>query len=149
VCHLDLFPNNVFATGSGVGLIDWSFSGDGAIGEDIGNLVPDSIFDLQVDATELARLEEMLPAAYISGLRAAGWAGDDRLVMLGIHASAVKYDWLAPRVIARTLADTASEGYGGQIVDPAEILAARWTGLALVGRWARTAVADAERLRLG
>jgi hypothetical protein len=139
----------VFATGSGVGLIDWSFSGDGAIGEDIGNLVPDSIFDLQVDALELPRLEALLPAAYLSGLRAAGWSGDDRLVMLGIHASAVKYDWLGPRVIARTLADNVNEGYGGQIVDAADILAARWAGLGLVGRWARTAVADAERLGLG
>ena len=148
VCHLDVFPNNVFATGSGVGLIDWSFTGDGAVGEDVGNLIPDSVFDLQLAASALPALEERLPVAYLGGLRAAGWAGDDRLAMLGIHASAVKYDWLAPRVIARTLAGTAHEGYGGEIVDPTEMLAARWAGLALIGRWARDALNEADRLRL-
>jgi hypothetical protein len=148
VCHLDLFPNNVFATADGVGLIDWSFSGDGAIGEDVGNLIPDSVFDLQLAASELPVLEDRLPRAYLAGLRLAGWSGDDRLVMLGIHASAVKYDWLAPRVMAKTLANAGIDGYGGVAVDPAEMLTARWAGLALVGRWAREALSEADRLRL-
>jgi hypothetical protein len=148
VCHLDLFPNNVFATGAGVGLIDWAFSGDGAIGEDIGNLIPDSVFDLQVAASELPVLEERLPRAYIAGLRGAGWSGDDRLVMLAIHASAVKYNWLAPRVIARALANTSHEGYGGETVDAAAMQAAKWAGLALVGRWARIALDESAALRL-
>lgn len=148
VCHLDVFPNNVFATNAGIGLIDWSFTGDGAVGEDVGNLIPDSVFDLQFAASELSMLEQCLPIAYLGGLKRAGWTGDDRLVMLAIHASAVKYDWLAPRVIARALANTAHEGYGGVTVNAAELLAARWTGLALIGRWARLALSDADRLRL-
>ena len=147
VCHLDLFPNNVFVSNSGIGFIDWSFAGDGAVGEDIGNLVPDSVFDLQLDVADLPLLEERLPAAYIAGLRAAGWRGDDRLVILAIHASAVKYDWLGPRVLARALEDQQT-GYGGAEVVAERLFAARFGGLALVARWAREALVEADRLRV-
>lgn len=147
ICHLDLFPNNVFATDDSVSLIDWSFTGDGAIGEDIGNLIPDSIFDLGLPVSVLPELEETLPAHYIAGLRESGWSGDDRLVRLAIHASAIKYDWFAPRLLQNADNDE-QKGYGGAVVDIMELSAARWTGLALLGRWAREAVAEAERLRL-
>lgn len=33
---------------------------------------------------------------HVHGLREGGWRGDERLVRLGMCASAVKYDWLAP-----------------------------------------------------
>ena len=147
VCHLDLFPANIFATDDALGLIDWSFTGDGAIGEDIGNLIPDSIFDRDLHISLLPELEERLVPEYVAGLRAAGWAGDDRLVMLGVHASAVKYDWLGPRVLAGA-GDTEHSQYGGAPTDATELFAARWSGLALMGRWAREALASAERLRI-
>jgi hypothetical protein len=139
VCHLDLFPNNIFATRAGIGLIDWSFSGDGALGEDVGNLVPDSVFDLQLPLADLEALAERLPAAYLDGLRRAGWSGDDRLVMLGIHASAVKYDWLGPRTLQSALSETPHVG---------AVLEARFAGLALCARWAAEALEEAERLRI-
>lgn len=146
ICHLDLFPNNVFATDDSVSLIDWSFTGDGALGEDIGNLIPDSIFDLALPASALPELEITLPEHYIAGLREAGWSGDDRLVHLGIHASAIKYDWFAPRLLHNADNDE-QRGYGGAVVDIMELSAARWEGLAMLGRWARQAIAEAEALR--
>lgn len=147
VCHLDLFPANIFATDDGLGLIDWSFTGDGAVGEDIGNLIPDSIFDRDLHISLLPELEDRLIPAYIDGLRSAGWSGDDRLVVLGVHASAVKYDWLGPRVLAGA-GDTEHAQYGGAPTNAAELFEARWTGLAVMGRWARQAIADAERFRV-
>ncbi|CAN5185968.1 hypothetical protein BH11ACT2_BH11ACT2_10320 [soil metagenome] len=147
VCHLDLFPANVFATDAGIGLIDWSFSGDGAIGEDIGNLIPDSVFDRDLPIAALPELEERVIAGYLAGLRESGWRGSDRLAILGVHASAVKYDWLAPRLLARA-GDESHTRYGGAETDGSELFAARWEGLRLITRWANDALADADRLRL-
>ena len=46
VCHLDVWPNNIIRRAAGeIVLVDWAFAGDGALGEDIGNLVPDCVFD--------------------------------------------------------------------------------------------------------
>jgi hypothetical protein len=58
LCHLDVWPNNLFAGKDGTfTLVDWSFVGEGALGEDVGNLVPDSISDLFVPARKLADLD--------------------------------------------------------------------------------------------
>lgn len=145
VCHLDVFPNNVFADADGVALIDWAFTGDGSIGEDVGNLIPDSVFDLQFDVDELPALEERLVGAYLRGLRAAGWGGDDRVAVLGIHASAVKYDWLVPRLLAGAASPVHTQ-YGGAETDALALYRARWAGLALVVRWADSALAEADAL---
>ena len=47
LCHLDLWPANIIRPADDpIVLVDWSFCGDGALGEDLGNLIPDSVFDL-------------------------------------------------------------------------------------------------------
>jgi Ser/Thr protein kinase RdoA (MazF antagonist) len=44
--HLDFWTKNLIRRPDGtIALIDWGFVGDGAIGEDVGNLVPDAAFD--------------------------------------------------------------------------------------------------------
>ena len=46
-CHLDVWASNVVRRPDGtVVLFDWSFTGDGTYGEDVGNQVPDGVFDL-------------------------------------------------------------------------------------------------------
>ena len=101
--HLDVWvANEVRRPGGEVVLLDWAFFGDGAVGEDLGNHVPDAVFDLFWPAQELPALDAACFEAYVSGLREAGWRGDERQVRLGVVASCVKYAWLLPLVLAKS-----------------------------------------------
>lgn len=138
--HLDVWPNNLIRRAGGeVVFLDWAFVGEGALGEDIGNLIPDSVFDLLLPHDLLGELDSRLTTAYLEGLREAGWNGDGRLVRLGICASAVKYDWLTAFCLEHAGADEHPD-YGRDAgVDAAARYAARAAGLALCARWAREA----------
>jgi hypothetical protein len=113
LCHLDVWPHNLIARDQReTVLLDWAFVGDGALGEDIGNLIPDTIFDLFLPADRLPELDELVYGSYLKGLRAAGWAGDERLVRVAVCASAVKYTWLVPFMLSRA-SDEEHPDYGG------------------------------------
>jgi hypothetical protein len=147
LCHLDVWPKNLFAAKDGTFcLLDWSFVGEGALGEDVGNLVPDSVFDLFVAARDLPDLDTEVFAGYVSGLREAGWGGDERLVRLGMCASAVKYEWLAPLLLQRA-SEARQFGYGGEETADADLLfAERGRALAFLASWAEEARALARQL---
>jgi hypothetical protein len=93
-------------------LLDWAFVGSGAIGEDIGNLIPDAAFDHFISSSRLVELDEAVCEAFLRGLRDAGWSGDERIVRLGVLASAVKYVWLTPLMLAQA-ANAVQHLYGG------------------------------------
>jgi hypothetical protein len=98
--HLDVWVSNEIRRPHGpIVLLDWAFAGDGAIGEDVGNHIPDAVFDLFWPAERIAELDDTCFDAYLSGLHDAGWHGDERDVRLGITASCVKYAWLLPRLL--------------------------------------------------
>ncbi|RKS80264.1 choline/ethanolamine kinase [Motilibacter peucedani] len=102
LCHLDAWVANCIRRPDGeVVLLDWSFAGDGAVGEDLGNYLPDAVFDLFWPAERLAELEAACWPAYLSGLRDGGWDGAERDARLGVVASCVKYAWLLPLMLAR------------------------------------------------
>ena len=147
LCHLDVWPKNLFAAKDGTfSLLDWSFVGEGALGEDVGNLVPDSVFDLFVAARDLPDLDTEVFAGYVRGLREAGWGGDERLVRLGMCASAVKYEWLAPLMLQRA-SEARQLGYGGEETADADLLfAERGRALAFLASWAEEARALARQL---
>jgi Phosphotransferase enzyme family len=146
ICHLDVWPPNVVRRPDGeVVLLDWAFTGDGAIGEDIGNLIPDSVFDLHFPPSALPELDERLTRAYLAGLRAGGWRGDERIVRLGVCASAVKYDWLTAFSLEQAGAEQLAYGRAER-VDAQERYAARAAGLALCARWADEAEELARQL---
>ncbi|WP_329531711.1 aminoglycoside phosphotransferase [Streptomyces sp. NBC_01450] len=111
--HLDQWPANVVSQGPDSVLIDWAFAGDGALGEDLGNYVPDTVWDLFLPAARLPELAAAAYEAHVHGLRESGWRGDERLVRLGMCASAVKYDWLAPLMLARA-GEARQLDYGGK-----------------------------------
>jgi len=149
ICHLDVWPQNLVRRPDGrVVFLDWAFVGDGALGEDVGNLVPDCVFDLLLPYGMLDELDTTLTAAYLRGLRDAGWRGDDRLVRLGICASAVKYDWLTARCLDQARAERQLDYGGHHPVDADARFAARAAGLGLLARWVREAEQLAASLRL-
>ncbi|MFF5980391.1 aminoglycoside phosphotransferase [Streptomyces olindensis] len=137
--HLDQWPANLRSGGHGTGvLLDWAFAGDGALGEDLGNYLPDTVFDHFVPAAELHGLAKSAYDAYVHGLRESGWHGDERLVRLAVCASAVKYDWLTALMLAR--ADEEPVGYGGTgTVAAAVRYRERGLTLAFLAEWAAEA----------
>jgi Phosphotransferase enzyme family len=101
LCHLDFWPPNLFARTTDSGgdqtvLIDWSQTGIGALAEDIANLVMDSVWMLYMDGALIEQFEAIVFAGYMSGLRQAGWAGDQRQVRFAYAAvAALRFGLLA------------------------------------------------------
>jgi hypothetical protein len=80
LCHLDVWPRNLFARhdtrhGDETVLLDWSQTGEGAIAEDIANLVLDSVWMQLVESAALPAFEQVALDGYLEGLRDAGWTG--------------------------------------------------------------------------
>lgn len=102
LCHLDLWPANVIVDGDGASvLIDWAFVGEGAIGEDLANLIVDSVTDGLIDMAVLPELADALTDGYLNGLADGGWGGSPDEVRAAIAAcGAAKYAWLGAAVVA-------------------------------------------------
>ncbi|KOX06314.1 aminoglycoside phosphotransferase [Streptomyces sp. NRRL B-1140] len=137
--HLDQRPANVLSGGPGTSvLLDWAFTGDGALGEDLGTYLPECVFGLYVPAADLPGLAKAAYDAYVHGLLGSGRRGDERLVRLGVCASAVKYHWLTALMLER--ADEEPVAHDGEGTVPAEVRH-RETGrtLAFLAEWAAEA----------
>jgi hypothetical protein len=128
--HLDVWPANLIATPAVTVLLDWSFVGEGALGEDIGNLVVDAFADGLVPVTLLPETTAAVTGGYLDGLRAAGNTVDPATVVRAVHASAAaKYAWFGPRMAARVV---AGEHVGSTFYDAGGSVAdrlARWRPL--------------------
>jgi thiamine kinase-like enzyme len=149
LCHLDFWPKNLFRKADGTIIaIDWGFAGDGSIGEDIGNLILDTVFDHFQPAAQLPILEAAVLEAHVAGLRGGGWRGDPKLVRLGMCASAVKYDWLTPLMLTQAGAERQLAYGGREAVDAAHRFTERGHALAFTARWAREALRLARDIGL-
>jgi hypothetical protein len=96
-CHMDAYRPNLFLRGSPQGdtelvAIDWVFAGTGAVGEEIANLFAASLIWFEFEADQAEALDHAIFSRYLTGLRAAGWQGDERLVRLG-YCSACALRW--------------------------------------------------------
>ncbi|NUP22657.1 MAG: aminoglycoside phosphotransferase [Streptomyces sp.] len=138
VSHLDQWPANVRGHDEGSILFDWAFAGDGALGEDLGNYIPDSVFDLFVPAARLPSYAAAAYEAYLHGLRESGRRDDERLVRLAVCASAVKYDWLTALMLARAGEEQLDYG-GGRTVSAELRYRERGLTLAFLADWATEA----------
>lgn len=140
LCHLDLWVSNEFRRpGGSCALIDWGYVGDGAVGEDVGNHVPDATLDLFWPAERIAELDEVCFTAYLHGLRSAGWSGDERDVRLGVTASAVKYAWLLPLMLGQA-SEPEQRAYHER-ADPDRLYQQRGLALQHLVRWCDEALA--------
>ncbi len=132
--HLDFWVCNQIMRPTGqVVLVDWAFAGDGAVGEDIGNHVPDAVNDLFWPAEKITELDQACFGGYLAGLREAGWAGRDSEARLGMVASCVKYAWLLPLDLERA----ANEQHGAyhQPAESAALYRSRGMSLAFLTGW--------------
>ena len=103
-CHLDFYPENLFGDGDETILVDWAYCGIGALGEDPGNFVPDTLAEGLVAAEQADELERAVWDGYRAGLADAGWAGDEREVRFAFCAAPwLKYEWVRPRLASKTL----------------------------------------------
>ncbi|WP_051367671.1 hypothetical protein [Hamadaea tsunoensis] len=128
LAHLDVWPMNLIAPGSGFTLLDWAFTGEGGVGEDAANLLIDSVTDGYLAMDLLPEITE----AITDGYTGATGTGPEP-----IHAyAAAKYAWFGPAVMGRAIHEGAvgSADYGvRQSVDehldrlrPLVTLLARW-----------------------
>jgi hypothetical protein len=140
LAHLDVWPMNLVGTATGPVLLDWSFVGDGAIAEDIGNLVVDSVADGLVPISRLDDVREAVIDGYAEGIGAAVAADT---VRLGVYATgAAKYAAFGPTIARRVAEDTSigSVAYdvGGSLTDLLE----RWRPmLGMLVSWGESALA--------
>ncbi|MFF1821427.1 hypothetical protein ACFVWG_29260 [Kribbella sp. NPDC058245] len=138
-CHLDLWVSNVIQRPSGeFALLDWAFTGDGARGEDIGNHIPDAVFDLFWPAEQHAELADACLTGYLAGLDEAGWRGDSDVVRRAVLASGVKYAWLLPHLLGRASLP-AHQAYH-QEADSRHLYHQRGQALAFVADWCAQAL---------
>jgi hypothetical protein len=130
-CHLDLWVSNEIRRPDGsFALLDWAFTGDGAVGEDIGNHIPDAVFDLFWPAERLPELAEACIGAYLEGLSEGGRRGDADRVRTTVLACGVKYAWLLPLLLERA-ADDVHHAYHEE-VDGRRLFQQRGLALAFV-----------------
>lgn len=99
-CHLDAFHANTFFrdTGNGIDmvLIDWSFAGRAAVGEELAALcVAGVVFDAGTPHS-LNEIEQVAFDAYIRGLRDAGWHGENGEVWNTYRSTAILRYGLSP-----------------------------------------------------
>lgn len=124
-------------------LLDWAFAGDGAVGEDLGNHVPDAALDLFWPVERLPELDAACTGAHLEGLRESGWSGEADLVRLGTTASVVKYAWLLPLMLAR--AGEAEQRAYQRSVDAERLYAQRGIALTFLVGWCDEALEILDR----
>ncbi len=112
--HLDTHCVNLFARRGDRGqdqtvVIDWSFLGTAAVGEDLGMQISGNLYDLRVDPANARPYYEAALEAYVAGLRDAGWRGSPEVVRFASATAASLR--LVPFGIEmlRELFDTAEE----------------------------------------
>jgi len=138
LCHLDVWPANLADTAGTSVLLDWAFVGEGAVGEDLANLVVDCFTDGLMDMAVLPELTEVAVDGYLAGLRDGGWAGSDDAIRAAVHASgAAKYSWFGPAMAARAACDDLGRSSYRQDTSAAEAIQRLIPLVTLIADWGR------------
>ena len=125
--------------------VDWSFVGQAPAGQDLAIMVAGSHVWLDADPRDLDELSAAALDAYLEGLRAAGWRGDDRSIRFAYAASAALYALpMVPVWLARMSDPARRDWLERKCGRPTEEVVAGWA--LLVAHLLRLAD-EADRLR--
>ena len=83
LCHTDAFRRNILHRQDDVVLLDWALASLGALGEELVCLVAVSLYYQGFSAEYASSLDKTVFAAYVEGLRQAGWTDDPTLARIG------------------------------------------------------------------
>lgn len=134
-CHYDLHRRNLMLRQGADGdselvAIDWSYSGDGALGSDLAQLIATTIHFFEVEPTQARELEAKVLDSYLAGLHEAGWSGDPRQVRLAYLMSASL--WIGatlPGWVAILLPEGSGTNVQATFGRPADAVLAGWLTL--------------------
>ena len=83
LCHTDAFRRNILHCADDVVLLDWALASIGALGEELVCLVAVSLYYQGFSAEYADLLDKTVFAAFVEGLRQAGWTEDSKLARIG------------------------------------------------------------------
>jgi hypothetical protein len=120
LCHLDMFRRNLFARRTVDGddqtvVIDWSFVGRGAIGQELVPLALAGVAFSEVDFAHAQALEDIAFEGYLEGLHNAGWRGDPRQVRLGYTAASLRYRFTELDLVIERMFDESQHPFVEQV----------------------------------
>jgi len=148
LCHLDVWPASLIDEVGRSVLLDWAFAGEGALGEDIANLILDCFADGLMDVALLPEVSESVTDGYLAGLRDGGWAGKADAVRMAIAArGALKYSWLAPAVIRTAVRDDAGPTSYRAATSAAALVERLTPVVTLIAQWAAAVLARPDLAR--
>ncbi|MDR9854229.1 phosphotransferase [Paenibacillus sp. VCA1] len=105
--HQDYYESNILLTPDGLhegslALIDWQFASISGVGEDLGRFFGLSVSRGQVPLESYRDDLELFISSYISGLKGAGWRGDEALPRFGcLAAFALRAVWEVPKLLKK------------------------------------------------
>jgi hypothetical protein len=137
LCHLDVWPANLADDAGTSVLLDWAFTGQGAVGEDLANLVIDCFTDGLMDVALLPEVAEAAVDGYLTGLHDGGWTGSDDAVRTAVYASgAAKYSWFGPAMAVRAARDDLGRSSYRQDTSAAAAIRRLTPLVTLIADWA-------------
>jgi hypothetical protein len=132
-CHHDAFRRNLMLRKTDndtleTVAIDWSYTGYGKVGQEIGLTTGTSLFFMEVPATRAKELDEAVFSGYCAGLREAGWEGDLRLARFGYTVTAALTSGVAFATIITGLLATPEDIATGEAIvgHPIDEQLAQW-----------------------
>ncbi len=150
LCHFDAFRRNLFTSRDSEGAthlvaVDWTFTGQGALGAEIHCLTAVAIGFFDVELAQAQALDEIVFAGYLAGLQDVGWRGDPRQVRLAYKATAIRF---ALGIVGPVLEIFLNEEQHARMVQalgrPIEEIADHYS---VIAAWLFAQLAEARRLQ--